>query len=896
MLTRKLYAAILAATILAALNPAVRAELIAEQMTAENAARLQQHGPDSWGGIGDWALSNGTILAVISNVDHESDLSARGGVLIDLGLVGRADDQWVSAQDLIGGSRKQPVEFDTLVPAVGKDSASITAYGENGGLLFETRYTVKLSDPNRLFVSKSIRRRDKDSRTFGVYTPIAFNYHSMETFVLSSTDPSKTNGFQQEEFSRRGPSAFKTAARDADTIVMIAPHDSEVPVSYGWRLASVQRREGEKARDLPRFVLADWGAAAFLVLPEDFLVGRSDRLGLLQLLQVTQMKLEPGQELRIEEQILVGERADVAAITDQLWPDAPRISGSAPGDGVVIHLDQAGGAPFTQARPAADGAFSFRAPAGLYTLRAVAPGGREVVREIEVPAEGLELSPIDLGEPARVILPRGEAMRLVFRGLDGTPDPHFEDPLTGFSVNEGDSITTHPKVPAVYLAGVDSDRQSVAIEPGKYRVYATRGIEYTLETTDLTIGDGESVTLDIPVPRRAVETPGYIAADLHVHSGPSMDNSFSSVERVRTFVAEHGEVMVASEHETLFDFAPLITRLGVGDKIVAITGTEMTSEVPHARAPHTIGHANFFPMTIDPLAFRRGVPMNEGRRMRDVLAAIRRDQPDAVSQLNHARDSLRLSGQVGGDYDEHINNQAYFDHMGPAAHPYNPNEPLTSSPNNTLVEADPVTGLRDLDFDALEIMNGDHEYAPQRVEAMLLDWRSLMLQGERLTGTANSDSHGKTQQVALPRNMVAVPDDSIAGFSVADFCAAIRDGNVYGTTGPLLQVALSGVPMGGTHAGPAATLDVRVLKPDWIDARALRVFVNGALVHEGPTPEDGHFTLDLAFDRDAFVLVDVTGEPGDDYRAVYPGFIPYAFSNPIWVDADADGAWTPPGL
>lgn len=871
-------------------------ELTAVQMTPENVAKLQHHGPDSWGGIGDWHLSNGTICAIISDVDHESDLSAKGGVLIDLGLCGREDDQWVSSQDLIGGSRKTPMEYDMLIASSGDDSASIYAYGESGGLVIETRYTVNLEQPQRLFISKRIYRQGKDSRTFGVYTPITFNYHSMETFLFSSIDPSKSNGFQQEEFSRRGPAAFSTAARDVDTIIMLGPHDSVVPVSYGWRLVSVDRVKKGKADPMPKFALADWGAAAFLLVTDDFLLGRSNKLGLLQLLQVAMMELDAGEELRLEEEILVGERGDVAAITDQLFPEAPRVTGRATGEGVVIHVEREDGAPFTHYRPSLDGKFSFRAPPGLYTLRAVAPGGLEAKVEFEVTDAGAELSPIELGEPARVTLPRGEAMRLVFVGVDGTPDPNFEDPLTGFSVTDDEGVYTHAKVPAVFLAGVESDWESVAVEPGTYRVYATRGIEYSLETAEITVGAGETVALEIETPRRVVETPGYIAADLHVHSGPSMDNSFSTRERVRTFVAEHGEVLVASEHETLYDFAPLVAEMGVQDKIVTINGTEMTSEVPHVRVPHTTGHANFFPMAIRPQLFRKGVPMNEGRRMREVLDAVHGDFPDLVSQLNHARDSLRLSGQVGGDYHEHINNQAYLDHMGPAAHPYNPNEPLTSAPNNTLIEPDPVTGTRDLDFDAMEIMNGDHEHAPERIEALRQDWTSFLLQGERLTGTANSDSHGKRQQVALPRNMVAVADDRIEAFDVDAFCASIKAGNVYGTTGPQLEVSLSGTPMGGTHTGETSVLEVRVRTADWIDARTLTVTVNGETVHEGPVPEDGVFTSELAFDRDAFVLVDVEGEAGEDYRAVYPGFVPYAFSNPIRVDADGDGAWTAPGL
>jgi hypothetical protein len=52
----------------------------------------------------------------------------------------------------------------------------------------------------------------------------------------------------------------------------------------------------------------------------------------------------------------------------------------------------------------------------------------------------------------------------------------------------------------------------------------------------------------------------------------------------------------------------------------------------------------------------------------------------------------------------------------------------------------------------------------------------------------------------------------------------------------------------------------------------------------------------LRFERDGFVTVEVEGAPDAAYAALLPGFTPFAFSNPIFVDADGDGSWTPPGL
>ncbi len=69
-------------------------EIYAEQITPENAAARRVGGSDAIGGLGDWALGNGTLCAVVSDPSHESILSPRGGVLIDLAHCGRDDDQW----------------------------------------------------------------------------------------------------------------------------------------------------------------------------------------------------------------------------------------------------------------------------------------------------------------------------------------------------------------------------------------------------------------------------------------------------------------------------------------------------------------------------------------------------------------------------------------------------------------------------------------------------------------------------------------------------------------------------------------------------------------------------------------------------------------------------------
>jgi hypothetical protein len=93
------------------LAPAVEAEVRVERITAANVVELRSEGPDAIGGVGDYFLGNGTLCAIVSAVDHETDLSASGGTLVDVGFCDRADDHYVSKQDLLDASRSAPVNI-----------------------------------------------------------------------------------------------------------------------------------------------------------------------------------------------------------------------------------------------------------------------------------------------------------------------------------------------------------------------------------------------------------------------------------------------------------------------------------------------------------------------------------------------------------------------------------------------------------------------------------------------------------------------------------------------------------------------------------------------------------------------------------------------------------------
>jgi hypothetical protein len=268
--------------------------------------------------------------------------------------------------------------------------------------------------------------------------------------------------------------------------------------------------------------------------------------------------------------------------------------------------------------------------------------------------------------------------------------------------------------------------------------------------------------------------------------------------------------------------------------------------------------------------------------VREIVQSIHGLGGERLVQMNHPR--------APGVDDDILN---YFSHLSVAGESFDPTVALEAAPNRVMIDRDQDTGLRDLDFDAVELMNGPSMVRYYRTRA---DWFSLLLQGEFRAATANSDSHRLGQILGLPRNYVRLEDDRPQSFDEAGFIRAIREGRLYGTTGPLLEVRLGDAGLGEIFRGRSGRLQVKVEAADWVPVSALRVYVNAALDREIPIRAGETREVSLEFAGDSFVTVEVEGEVDATFEALNPGFPSFAFTNPVFVDADGDGRWTAPGL
>jgi len=848
---------------------------------------LRVGGPDAVAGVGDWALGNGVLCAAIADPDHEMGVTERGGVLVDVGHCGRADDEFVVMHPLLNLSRSLAVRVSRVEATVEGGLARIVTRAEQEGLEIVTTYFVDHARPDRLGIRTEIERVGEGDALFLFGDVTLHGNRQLSAFTMALDQPELTLGFAHPDVDMADMMRTARALVRADTQVLVSAPVSKPGISYGWRMVEAVRISGDGERRKIRTMGLNGRHFTMLAhLSRPPWIGGGGEPGLLELAQSAFMDLAEGDTLVSEREIVISKTPDVASITSQLWSDGPRVHGRIDSTEARIHVRDADDRPVTFAAPDPDGRFSFRLPKdrpGPYELTFRVPDGRRLRRTVAAVPEGVDLGQLNLQPPAVIELPAMGPVRLVFEGIAPTTSPVFDDDMMEFQL--GRRVLPSPQARNfVSLSGGLDDPTRVVLPSGHYRVYATRGPEHSVTETTVEAHPDVPVRLEIDAPRRMIALPGWVSADLHVHTAASDDTSTLPEAQVRAFVASGAQVMVSTDHDRAFDLGPTIRRLGLQQRVTSIVGSEITGTAESDAAPFTIGHANAFPLVPDPMAFREGIPFHEGRRLRDLVDRLRQRAGSPLLQLNHPREG----GVDGG-------NGAYLSHLGHVGRGHRPGEPLDSAANASLIEPAPQTGTRDLDFDALELLNGNDFEAYAHTRA---DWVSWHLQGEPRTATANSDSHHMGIPLAIPRSYVAYDGPLGDGFDEALFVDALRAGRAFGTTGPLLQVDLDGVGPGETFTGAEATLHLSVLAAPWVPVDSAYVYVNGDRAHRARIVPGRPIEQVLHFEADAFVFVEVIGRISESgtYRAVLPGHTPFAFSNVIRVDANGDGVWDPPGL
>ncbi len=494
-------------------------------------------------------------------------------------------------------------------------------------------------------------------------------------------------------------------------------------------------------------------------------------------------------------------------------------------------------------------------------------------------------------------------------------------------------------------------RIEAPVRPGSYDLVVSRGPEYEVTTIPVTLKagafDAEQLRLT-----PAYKTPGWIAGDFHIHSQPSTDSGLPIDQRVISCAAEGLEVAVATDHNYITDYAPVIAASGLDPWLLGIPGMELTT--------FEMGHFNGYPLTVDAGSTRGGEFRWANQPPQALFDTLRRlgSSPDTIVQVNHPRQ------QVLGYW-------AQFFVDDKTAEPYTPTGLLgVFAPYGDEFAASNYSS----DFDAVELLTGRrledvHTFRapnplppgpfpdPQPVpgEVVVDDaghakypgtvetWFTMLDRGHTATGMGTSDSHGligKEPGYARTLLFVGRGKDTPGGFTREDVIDAIRAHHAVVTNAPMIEMSTDRGAGGGagqaiigdtvTGANHAITIDVHA--PSWAKVDTLVIYSNSSVLQTIAIPPDQQTafstTITVAPAQDAWVVAEVTGTsnmfpvlsptefpPLDAtvlIKALSVGLdlsslpltsslkpiqthtsTPYAITNPIWIDIAGDGFDSP---
>lgn len=440
-------------------------------------------------------------------------------------------------------------------------------------------------------------------------------------------------------------------------------------------------------------------------------------------------------------------------------------------------------------------------------------------------------------------------------------------------INEDGSLQTVGAVSNNHLAVrpgtiyTADGRASFGLPAGRYRIYAGRGFEYSLDQVELAVARGQTARRTLSI-RREVPTAGYVACDTHVHTLTHSGHGDATVEeRMITLAGEGIELPIATDHNRQIDHEPFARQMRVRQHFTPVVGNEVTTGV---------GHFNIFQ------APANGTPPDH--RSRDwpgVFAAIQAARP-AMVILNHARDL----------------------HSG--VRPFGPKLRNTAAGAN-------LEGWA-LKANAMEVINS----GAIQTDGLQLsrDWMTQLNHGQMLAPVGASDSHDVARHfVGQGRTYIRADDRDAAAINPGEAAENFSRGRVMVSYGLLAELVVDGAYRSGDLArvGDQVQAAVRVLGPHWVQAMRVQLYQNGQVVQEATISPGAERTQPGVIwqgrwqiakpPHDAHLVAIATGpaveglywkcaRPYQPSSPQWEGMV-LGVSGAVWLDADGDSQPTP---
>lgn len=395
---------------------------------------------------------------------------------------------------------------------------------------------------------------------------------------------------------------------------------------------------------------------------------------------------------------------------------------------------------------------------------------------------------------------------------------------------------------------------TLAVPPGKHRVVVTRGYEWELSDTTVSVGEGETQTVDADLVH-SVDTTGAMCADFHIHSFYSADSDDPVIFKVKGAVADGLDIPVSSEHEWVIDFGPIVKQLGLEDWAFGMPSEELTT--------FTWGHFGVVPLYPKPDQVNNGAIEWIGKQPPGMFADVQAHAEKPVLVVNHPR----AGGGLGGL-------GAYFDAAG-----YD----RAANKGNYLWSDN---------FQAIELFNSSDFEANRN--AVVQDWFAMLNAGRQIVGVGSSDSHHlRSSPVGYPRTCLRFGHDDPKKLTPEAVRDALRSGAATVSAGLYMTVTgPNGEGPGQTVPGGSGPIPfkVTVAAPTWLTGLdgKLEVIVNGKTVGMVAMTEDvvasgKRWSATVPVDRGAGKgWVVFHAKSANDLAPLHPGHKAFAVSNPVF--------------
>lgn len=835
----------------------------------------RMHGPDAIGGVGDTLLMNEHAAYVIQSPDAIKSYYHYGGILIDAvaldGCAQAGAERFEEAGLMLARANLGNFEH-SIVRAFRGDTVEIISDGSDGG---EARVRVRGSDDTYWLVEYELIKGaflagdpKPPSQPFGLDITV--------DYVLLPDSPVLTIEFQLTN--------IRDESTDLITATILSFGDTSDPTYYARYNQSIG---GFHLQFGMPWIVADSGDGAWAFTLADANMATTNIQGVDAVLDLDQM-FDPvylGAAGRDDDTQMVtyyfsvGNRDinsavrhlqpyDPEAIPDlphTLHPFSGQVTASESGTGLAgalvdIQLSGSGGQWMTVDGFITDetGGYGGEIPNfGNDTLEY-----RLVVSAPGRPAAAPQSFYLPQSPGIDVALDPGGTLRHDIRDGDGTPIP------AKILLWSGSSIAHR-----IYTVGAPGD---VVVPPGSYEVTVTRGFEYDSYESTLEIVASGTTPLTVTLAHE-VDTSGFLSMDGHIHAGPSPDSRILVPDRIRTAAAEGLDVVVSTDHESVSDWGSGVSENGLEDWVVTVIGQEVTASLPE--------HTNMYPVERDPTDTRGGFVRWFGLDLAEIFAAERARGAGVVA-LNHPRNGCNYLCIIG------------YDRLT--------GQPTLSDP--TLLGLDAGAELWTWDFDTVELMNGNSgvfvDPAYPDSSGTFEDWMSFLNLGHRVTATAVTDTHG-WGGAGDPRTYFSSSTDAPGELDEQELIDAMHQGRAVASSGAFARVevnASAGLGDTVTDTDGSVDLAVHIEAASLIDVTHFMVFVNcdeatkiAATDANGIVKYDGVVPIDVDVDAHLVVLGFGAGSMPRGLDQYNPARIPRFTTNAIYVDADGNGVYDPPG-